>query len=256
MLDAEESAWSPSSLEEDGVVRNHRRLLLWSASASIAWIVFEVTANPVHAVAVGSLKPTISAIGTVVSGPRQETNRAKRVAEALFEIAWGLWQSTGIALGLMLGIVIGISILTHLMQLPAQGEAPVEFVTAALVMLFGAGLATMVTMAAIVVARQGRVRAWVGRSRNRVPLVAMLGLLGVIFSVSVAICWVPLVSPPNAGWWLPVMIAVEVLYFCVALPIIVLWSRDVMVNRITARWPEDSSWVDSRDSEALWNPDP
>jgi hypothetical protein len=151
----------------------------------------------------------------------------------------------------MVGIVMGIAILENLAQLPPPPGAPVEFVTAALVMLSGAGSATLVTMAAIVVARRGRVKVWVGRSRNRVPLIAMLGLLVGLFTVSVAICWIPLVSPPEAGWWLPVMLAVEVLYFCVTLPILVLWGRDAMVTRITARRPGESSGLDFRDPEAM-----
>jgi hypothetical protein len=84
-----------------------------------------------------------------------------------------------------------------------------------------------------------------------VPLIAMLGLLVGLFTVSVAICWIPLVSPPEAGWWLPVMLAVEVLYFCVTLPILVLWGRDAMVTRITARRPGESSGLDFRDPEAM-----
>jgi hypothetical protein len=197
------------------------------------------------------LKPTLGAIGAAIRGSRQDSKRARRVAEAFFQIAWGLWQSTGIALGLMVGIVMGIAILENLAQLPPPPGAPVEFVTAALVMLSGAGSATLVTMAAIVVARRGRVKVWVGRSRNWVPLIAMLGLLVGLFTVSVAICWIPLVSPPEAGWWLPVMLAVEVLYFCVTLPILVLWGRDAMVTRITARRPGESSGLDFRDPEAM-----
>ncbi|MEW4567225.1 hypothetical protein AB1L88_05100 [Tautonia sp. JC769] len=250
MLHAEESAWGSGSIEEDGDASRPRRWLLWSASVSVAWLVFELTANPALAVGVGSLKPTLSAIGAAGRGARHESNRARRIAEALFQIAWGIWQSTAIALGLMVGIAFGASLLETFVGVPAPREAPVEFMTAGLIMLSGAGSATLVTMAAIVVARRGRVQVWVGRSRNRVPLIAMLGLLVGIFTVSVAVCWLPLVSPPDAAWWIPSILAVEVLYFCVVLPIIVLWGRDAMVIRITARRPGEMSGVDLRDPEA------
>jgi hypothetical protein len=224
--------------------RPSRRPLLWAVSLALAWLVFELTAEPALSVAVGSLKFAGDGMRAAIAAYRAEPDRTKGRAEASFLIAWGLWQSTGMALLLMVGIAFGDSWIVRFFGMPPIVEAPLEFVTAALVTVLSIALATVASLVAIVEARRGRVRVWIGRSRNRVPMIATLGLLGIIFSASAAVLWAPMVSPPEADWWIPAMIAVELGYFCLALPMGVLWARDALVRRITARWPGDSSEAD------------
>ena len=149
---------------------------------------------------------------------------------------------------MMVGVAFGYSWLLRLRGRPIMVDVPGEFVTAALVMLSGFGIAIPITLLAIISARRGQVRVWIGGLGNRVPVIAALGFLGAAFTISAAVVWTPMITPPEADWWIPVMLVVELGYFCLAMPIAVLWARDALIRRITACWPGEPFPIESVES--------
>ena len=151
-----------TTLDEAPVAR--RGGAAWLVLGLVALVVFDLTANPALAVAIGCLKFGWDELATARWLWARDPVRARGRVVSLYYAAWALWRVTGVALGLILLITWASQPILDLMRARGRKVPGVvtELVAAGFVMLFGTIATALTSILAIVSALRCRVRVWVG----------------------------------------------------------------------------------------------
>jgi hypothetical protein len=221
-----------------------RRYLSWPLLITLAWVVYELTAQPTVAVVVGCAKFGWDDMQTAAWLRRTDPLRARAWACFWFHLACALWKVAGIAAGVMLLIIILMPILQQPQKLVLiLGPAALE-------MLCGFLLASLLSWSAACFAWRKRVRIWLdsklhyARNRrswppnatgrnNAGPILAgslQLALATITASVCLLAVWAQLSIKPLLG-----LLAIAVLTACVLARRI---ARNVVAVAPHECWPE------------------
>lgn len=221
-----------------------RRYVSWPVLITLAWLAYELTAQPAVAVVVGCAKFGWDDLLTAAWLRRTDPRRARAWACFWFHLACALWKVTGIAAGVMLLILFLMPILEQPGNVvPLVGPAVLE-------MFCGFVLASLLSWSAACFAWRKRVRIWLdsklhyARNRrswppnpcgrnNAGPILAgslPLALTTVIASVA----WPAVLAQLSTTLFLA-LLSIVVLAVCV-----LAWHLARRVVAVTPRecWPE------------------
>ncbi|MBI3462560.1 MAG: hypothetical protein HY000_05790 [Planctomycetes bacterium] len=249
-------------LYDDDTRHGWRRPLTWSALLAIAWLVYELTAQPVLGAVVVCAKFGWDDFVTAVWLRRFDVDRFRGRACSWFYLAAGLWRIalTATAASIVIAILQGVLAIQQ-----NQGVGAVlwdVFGAVGLESLFAFGLAALTTFIAVGSAFRCRVKVWLDRQVNvarrkrvwpperwgtnraktlltatLIPVVTLL-VLGLVVGSIFALegFRAPQRDPPA---WVIVIVVVLQLLLTVSGALFVLVVREIVSRRVVARTPAE-----------------
>ncbi len=183
----------------------------------VALVVFEVTADPSLVVVVGCSKFGWAQLRAARWLRRNDPNTRRGKACRWFYVSWGLWRISLVAALLMYVVIYAFLGLQHALGVAAMpGDTPpAQFITAALIVMFGLVSSTLTSIVGVTLALRSRVRIWVGqagldafRSGTWPPVGSAAGRnwIGSLLITTVPIAFVLAIFPMAAmvivaEWW-------------------------------------------------------
>ena len=221
---------------------------LWLVFGALAIFAFEVTSDPALAVAVGCLKLLVNEYRDARRERRAQDDPVVGLVQGRFRMVWGVWKVSGWALFVMFAVLCLHQAIRDFEGKPPADDVPREFVSASLIAIGGACLASLLTVRAAAMALRRGVKVWLGDGRNRVGDVMTIGMIIPMVVASLPVYLPPFLGlPPDHPATPQIFAAVFMGYFFLVLPFGLLWLRDFLTTRIAARWPGEAYRDGSRD---------
>ena len=232
--------WWEDAPKPDGRGAERRvNRLTWLVVAALAFLAFELTANPALALALGCLKFGWNDFRTAHRLRRIDPDRQRGRVCARFYRAWGLWKISIVATVLMFAIVC-----VHGPFGPAGGNAPpgqanvppASFLTACLLAMLGFGASSVVSSVAIVSALRRRVKVWVGSRVNRAKTVILSALISNLTVVGIiGLCALASAIPMPRALSSPLAFTLAFVLFFLGLPTLILVVLEALTDRIVCQ---------------------
>jgi hypothetical protein len=140
--------------------RNNR--LAWFAVITLAFVVFELTANAMLSMALGCLKFGWDQYRMSRWLKRTDPNRTRGRICSWFYLAWGFWRSSLVATAVMFAIPFGVMLIEGKQPNAPKRDLPSESLMALLLAFLGFSASGAISTVAVVSALRRKVKVWVG----------------------------------------------------------------------------------------------
>jgi hypothetical protein len=231
---ADIEGWTPQG--DLGTPRPNR--LAWPGFIALSCVIFELTANPSLALALGCVKFGWDDFRLARRLKRCDPDPVRGRVCARFTTACGLWKITMVATILMFVLVPTIPHPHRAKKARAAPgpEVPRTLVTATLLAIFGFGLSAATSTLAVVSAWRHRVKVWVGRRTNQAKTILSGALISMVALVCVSFCILDLMIGPAQGQPASLMVLASGGAFFLA-PVALPFMLTALERRIVASHP-------------------
>jgi len=230
--------WSARPGAVTGAAGRRRNRATWLVVSALGFLVFELTADPALAVALGCVKVGWDEFRTARRLRRDDPDPVRGRVCAHFYRAWGLWKISMMATALMFAITWAtIPFLLQQKKANRGPSLPSGIVTAMLIAMTGFVLSAGASGHAVISALCNGIKVWVGVRTNRAKTVLLSAIITAVTTLWLALIivlenWLP-IQPRSPGLLLAIFVPL------LGAPVAILIALEMLERRMIARSPAE-----------------